>query len=214
MIGNAVKFGVVGCAGLVALSCGGRPAVGQDVGYEDPTRSIQATCSSSIIAVRAPETNRFSAFSLQRGLKWKTYTAPPGTKLTAVASGEILALSQDGPDVKEIAVFEPTQGEWKTHPLPEPAKHAVSAHVLNDVAIFVVGKHVYAYRGKGLYWSTLSLPAEGLPVVMEVPNAFLVQQGTKLYVYSTLNGTWSDAADAEPAEEVRGSFHSVNPKAP
>ncbi len=219
MIGNAVKLGFVGCAALITLSAAGRFAVGQKGDApQRRTRQIQAVNSSGIIAARSPEPNKISAISLTRGVKWKTYTAPPGTRLTAIASNEIVALAQDGPDVKELAVFESFQGEWKTHPLPEPAKHAVSPHILNDVAVFAVGKHLYAYRGKGMYWSARDLPSDDPPVVQVVPNAFLVQQGKTLYVYSTINGTWSDGADVEPAVEIgigggRG-FQSISPRAP
>lgn len=209
---------VVGLVCFAAIASAGKVAVGDPpVEASRRARQIRAQNSRSIVAVRSPEGNKLSALSLVGGGIWQTYTAPPGTELSAHVLGDLLGLVQEGPEVKEVAVFDAHTGDWTTQALPGPAKGVVRPVIIQDSVIFPVGKCVYAYRSAERRWKTLTLPTDEAPVVMSTPHAFLVQQGNRLFVYSAMNGAWSDGADAEPPRDIlMGSpvFQSVSPKGP
>ena len=214
-VSRTFRLGLIGCAVVAGAQS---LAVAQGV---DPARTyniINLMITKSIVAVRSSEANKFSALSLYQGNdhgKWVTYTAPPGTRIGAVGVDDLLGLYQKGPDVKELAVFDSRRGEWTTQALPEPARDAVTPKVFADLVVYPVGKCVYVYQGKLRNWSTLTLPTDEAPDVMIWTQAVSVRQGSKLYVYSVANGTWSGAADApREVESLPGGFRSVSPKAP
>ena len=131
--------------------------VGGAEGFPKP--SIPTLESGKIIAVQSPGRDRIWAQSVETGT-WQMYRVPQGVKATAILTPDVLALMMEGPEITQIATFDTVSGEWTPQDLREPAHGKVVPIVGQGLAVYAVGRHVYAFSAPAKRWGVLEL-AEG-----------------------------------------------------
>ena len=109
-----------------------------------------------------------------------------------VASQGVVALSVAGDPIEQIATFLPTAGRWFPIDLKEPAKGQVSPVVVNNQAVYTIGRRVYAFSGPMEKWDVVELPEGARPAPIVYPNRATVEHDGHIYVFSVKTGKWTD----------------------
>jgi RNA polymerase sigma factor (sigma-70 family) len=109
-----------------------------------------------------------------------------------------------GPGFTQLAVFDYERASWMVQDLVEPAQEKqASPHVIGGIALYVLGRHVYAYSAEAGRWDTLALeeplipgalqPGPGTsPLFMKEGMAAVSQHG-RLHLFSAKTGRWETA---------------------
>ncbi len=185
-----------------AKAAQGTPGFGGRPGLFDPMRGMAGAAerlpkqlipsieNPQIIAVPSPGGERIWAQSFETGT-WQSYRVPQGAKATAILSPGILALLMEGPEVTQIATFAIVSGEWITQDLREPAHGRVVPLVGPGVAVYAVGRYVYAFSQAAKRWDVLEL-AEGVKPYPILSGTYIkVEDGSHLHIFSHKTGRWS-----------------------
>jgi RNA polymerase sigma factor (sigma-70 family) len=124
-----------------------------------------------------------------------------GGELTALASNRS-QLDRKAPVTTRIAALchmdtrEPER--WYPLELREPVETAQPV-VMNGIAVYVLGRYVYAFSASRRSWDVLELPARpqgeagGMaPTLNAGAEPLSIRDGNHLYLYSKLSGKWRD----------------------
>ena len=105
----------------------------------------------------------------------------------------IAALALSGPKVTRIAAAG-SSGSWSTQELRKPVKVA-SPLIRNDVAVYALGRYLYAFSALTTHWAVLELP-EGIPASRARPSVsgseVRVEAGGHIYTFSSGAKAWTD----------------------
>jgi hypothetical protein len=126
-----------------------------------------------------------------------------GLKMIRVSMGfpELLAYAFAGPRLTQIAVFDRGRFQWSVRELDEPWAGG-SAEPFNGehLAVYPLGRHLYAYSSVAGRWDTLELekpvdvPVAALRIVGDVA---AISQGGRLHVFTASEGRWQTAKPKE-----------------
>jgi RNA polymerase sigma factor (sigma-70 family) len=160
---------------------------------------------------------------------WHTYTAPKGVTIHSATSrsGQLVALMLSGEPILEIAVFAAKTGKWSRQALAEPAPIRNVEPVLgNNYAVYLLGRHAYAFSNATGKWSEQSFKEPGQqPYIQIAGRGFAIYHDSRsIYAFSASNGTWqtmeveqgtSAQLEAGPANTVLivngGRLYSYDP---
>src|SRR5262249_20739838 len=97
--------------------------------------------------------------------------------------------SLQGPRIRRIAVADNASG-WHVQDLRKPGEGQVAPIVAQGVAVYTVGRHVYAYGAGAHRWDVAELPEglEAAPVVGR--NAATSEGGGHIYTFAAGTGRW------------------------
>jgi hypothetical protein len=153
------------------------------------------------ILVTSPQGDRAAMYD-RTTLETKTvrFPVPKGSRhiLTTLWTEGIIALQVKGPSVSRIAVYLITPGGdaegWYSQDLREPVDEARVRGGRHRV-FYCLGRYVYAFSAWAKRWGVLELPPGSQPNVVEQigsVNVLTVSNGSHLYEFRVVSGTWHD----------------------
>jgi len=192
--------------GMMGSGAMGGPMMGMGgmMGGPATPKSIASLQMDDFIVVHKPRSPKVAAYSTETG-EWSTYEIPKGTDVNPIASGGIVALSEAGKEIGQIATFVPKAGKWYPIDLKAPARDHATPVVGPNIAVYAIGRHVYAFSSVARAWDILTLPedAEVHPIVWN--NRATVEHDDHLYIFSVKTGKWTDFdAKASKVAEPEG----------
>ncbi len=129
---------------------------------------------------------------------WHTYTAHKGITIQPIfGNGSrwsgLVALSYSGEPIDEIAVFSKKSEKWIRLPLAEPALgKELSPLVQQNYAIYLTGRHAYAFSAVTGKWSQQALKEPGQDPYIRSggPHYTIYHDSRTIHAFSPLKGTW------------------------
>jgi hypothetical protein len=166
----------------------GRPALAHD------TRPPRYFRQGKSIIVISPVGDRITLHDVDTkksaSLELSGSTEAP-LEVTPVTVGDLIALMVKGPKITRIAVANTASGTWRSQDLREPIDGEAVPIVAPGVAVYAVGRNVYAYGAESDRWDVAELP-EGVraaPVVS--PGAVTIETDGHIYAFSAKTGKWN-----------------------
>jgi hypothetical protein len=111
-------------------------------------------------------------------------------EVSPVVGPSLMALSLKGSKITRIAVADLPSGTWHTQDLRQPVEGQASPIVGPGVALYILGRHAYAYSAPAHRWDVAELP-EGLRAAPALSNEGVTLQGRgHIYLFSLASGKW------------------------
>jgi len=172
---------------------GGMMGMGGGMGGGTPPKGgLAALETSEYIIVQKPEGRKVSAYSTETG-EWATYSIPEGTKVQPVGAPGVVALYPTGDEIRQLAAYVPQTGQWFPIDLKTPVKgQAVPVVVPTGLAVYGLGRHVYAFSAVARSWDVLELQEGASPRPILTGNRATVEYKDHLYIFNTKMGKWTD----------------------
>ncbi len=208
MPGRTVEAGIgkTGATGLPAM--GGAPArasSGTLTGLLDPrqygggmgglgqidSQSLATFQTDDYVVVHKPRSEKITAYSVASG-ECFSYVIPKGVEVRPIGTHDVVALSETGETIGQLAVFVPSSGKWYPIDLKEPAKKITTPTVGFQLVAYTIGRRVYAFSAKALAWDILELREDAKPVAYVGNNRVTVESDGHLYIFSGKTGKWTD----------------------
>ncbi len=179
-----------------------------------------------LTASLSPGRDQVWVHSLETGT-WSRYRAPQGTKINPIATGtggitssggfggagapgeriDLMALDVTGDRIGQVAAIGSRSKTWRTQDLVEPATTRIWPLVSGTIAVYSVGRHVYAYSSVADRWDVLALKAA--PEKTAQPTITLrsaiVEEGDSIHIFNAGTGKWESAdVGQDGTEEQQG----------
>jgi RNA polymerase sigma factor (sigma-70 family) len=122
-----------------------------------------------------------------------------GIKMIALSqnSSQVRPCNFSGPRLTQVAVFDVGRFKWSVQELDEPWEEGYAGpHVQGPVAVYILGRHLYAYSQKADRWDTLKLAqpitfSNVMPQPWSIDNDVVaVSQNGRLHVFAASTGRW------------------------
>jgi hypothetical protein len=124
-------------------------------------------------------------------------------EITPIVGPNVMALALRGPKITRIAVADTASGTWYPQDLREPVEGRVAPIVGAGLAVYGVGRYVYAYSAAAHRWDVAELP-EGLRATPVVgPNGATIEGRGHFYNFAAKTGKW-DHVDVRSILDVAG----------
>ncbi len=159
-----------------------------------------------IIVANGPHGAHLAAYNLKTD-RWALQDLRGGTQGHAAVAGSrsnakehVLPCLLVGSGFTQVAVFDFGRGSWSIQNLLEPSENWVRPIKQGRLAMYVLGRQVYAYRADTGTWDTLTLEEKllpettvrqnGLPLLSDRQDMFAVSQHGRLHVFTANAGRW------------------------
>ncbi len=110
--------------------------------------------------------------------------------VTPIIGSDIVALGLKGSKVTRIAVADTDTGTWYPQDLRKPLDGRVMPIIAPGIAVYTIGRDVYAYSGAAHRWDVVELP-EGMPVGPVVGmNGATIESHGHIYSFVPKTGKW------------------------
>lgn len=161
----------------------------------DPSQ-ITSVGTNKLIAVETPAKDGVKVYSIDEGI-WTEYRAPKGIRTRPCGAVDYVATMPEGPKITQLAAFSDPSKGWITLDLPEPAPGKLWGPVLGPtIAVYVDGRHVYAFSSLASKWGVLELPPKGAkPNPIIGSRVATVTHGDRIYIFNGKFGRWDDSGD-------------------
>ena len=165
--------------------------------------------TAHLIVSTSPAKDRVWGYSVDTG-NWNKYSAPEGTTIVPVFGGataggnanqpggpadrsaaEVVALDIRGDHIGEIAAFSSKSGAWRICHLKKPVKGPIPIVVAGPVAVYFVGRELFAYSAEADMWGGIKLSEWEKYTPNISPHSVVVEQGDKVRVFNVKTGLWS-----------------------
>jgi hypothetical protein len=117
---------------------------------------------------------------------------------------QLIPYTFEGPRLTQIVVFDVGRFKWSVQELDEPWEEgSAAAFIRESVAVYVLGRHLYAYSSEAGRWDTLTMeqpvapPRNEFPAELSVGSALTidndvaaVSQRGRLHVFTAKTGRW------------------------
>jgi hypothetical protein len=167
----------------------GRPASSHD--HARPPRYFRQ--GSSVVVV-SPVGDRVTLYNVDT--KKSDSLELSGSKdapleVTPVVAGNLVALWFHGPKVTRIAVADTSRGTWNSQELREPLDGEASPIIAPGVAVYTIGRNIYAYGAESQRWDVAELPegVRAMPTVL--PGNVTSESDGHIYTFSGKTGKWN-----------------------
>jgi hypothetical protein len=190
-----------------------RPAAGaaarapEDAGPGEPARAPSYFRHGHSLIVITPEGSRATIYDLES--KKSQSLELSGTKdaplqVTPLFGQDIVAFSLRGPKITRIAVADSANGTWYSQDLRKPFGGRAVPIVAPGLAVYRLGRDVYAYSAAAHRWDIVELP-EGIPVgpVVGINGATIESHG-HIYTFVPKTGKW-EHIDVRAILDVAGA---------
>ncbi len=125
-------------------------------------------------------------------------------EVSPILGQNLVALAFEGPKITRIAVADLASGTWHPQDLREPVEGHVRPVVAPGLAVYNLGRYVYAYSAEAQRWGVAELP-EGLragPLVG--PNGATIEGHGQIYTFIPRTGQW-EHIDVRALLDVAGA---------
>jgi hypothetical protein len=110
--------------------------------------------------------------------------------VTPIIGQDLVALGLKGSKIARIAVADTATGTWYPQDLRKPVDGRVTPIIAPGIAVYTIGRDVYAYSGAAHRWDTVELP-EGMPVGPVVGmNGATIESHGHIYSFVPKTGKW------------------------
>jgi hypothetical protein len=110
--------------------------------------------------------------------------------VTPIRGSDLVALALEGPKIRRVAVADLASGTWHPQELREPVEGRVRPIVAPGLAVYNLGRYVYAYSAAARRWGVVELP-EGLRGGAVVgPGGVTVEGHGQIYTFLPKTGQW------------------------
>jgi hypothetical protein len=160
----------------------------------------------SVIVV-SPAGERVVLYNLETGRSQSV--ALSGSKdapleVTPILGPNLVALALQGPTITRVAVADLASGTWHSQDLREPVRGRVKPVVAPGLAVYDMGRFVYAYGAEAQRWDVAELP-EGLQAATHVgPNGATIEDHGQIYTFIPRSGRW-EHIDVRTILDVAGA---------
>jgi hypothetical protein len=165
-----------------------RPALAHDA---SPPRYFR---QDSSIVVISPLGHRVTLYNVETKKSASLDLSGPkdaSLEVTPIVVGNLVALMLKGPKITRIAVGNASSGTWRSQDLREPTDGEAVPIVAPGVAVYAIGRNIYAYGAESDRWDVAELP-EGLRAVPIVsPGSVTIESDGHIYAFSTKTGKWN-----------------------
>ena len=111
--------------------------------------------------------------------------------VTPVFGQNLVALAFNGQKVTKIAVADAVRGRWHAQVLSTPIEGRAVPIVTAGVAVYALGREVYAFSAEAQRWDVARLP-EGIRALPSVsPETATIESDGHIYTFAGKNGKWS-----------------------
>jgi hypothetical protein len=171
-----------------AVAHAGQPAPAET--ESSPTYFRQA----NRLIVSLPGDNRVALYNLDTKSSQKielsaSMQAP--VEVTPISVQNFVALGLKGSKINRIAVADLASGTWYVQDLRQPVGGRVSPILGPQVAVYPLGRYVYAYSARAHRWDVVELPenVQATPAIGP-DGAATIQAGGHIFLFSVLTGKW------------------------
>ena len=112
-------------------------------------------------------------------------------EVTTVTVGDLIALVLKGPKITRLAVGNTSSGTWRSQDLREPIEGEAVPIVAPGVAVYAIGRNVYAYAAESDRWDVAELPAGVRAVPIVSPGSVTIETDGHIYAFSAKTGKWN-----------------------
>jgi hypothetical protein len=111
-------------------------------------------------------------------------------KITTIEGPNVVALMVSGPRITRLAASREITGDWIPVDLREPVEGRANPIVGQGIAVYGLGRHVYAYSSETNRWDVLDLPAgtQANPIVG--PGSARVENDGQVHEFNASTGRW------------------------
>jgi RNA polymerase sigma factor (sigma-70 family) len=158
----------------------------------DSRKVLPSIRTASMVLVESPGRTAWEALSLAiEHPAWRKIELPPGTRAQPIAGNDIAALMIKGKSIEHVAAFSPYTGNWSMQHLLKPIEGEINPVVGQGCALYQAGNDFYAFSAKKGSWGVLHLEGNEEAKAAISPTDIEVMQGNRLYVFSLMQGEWS-----------------------
>ena len=112
-------------------------------------------------------------------------------EVTPIIAGNLAALMLKGPKLTRIAVADTAGGTWHAQALQRPFDGQAVPIISSGVAVYKLGRDVYAYGADAGRWDLVELP-EGLQAMPVVAGGTVTIEGRgHIYTFAGQTGKWN-----------------------
>ncbi len=112
-------------------------------------------------------------------------------EVTPISVQNFVALGLKGSKINRIAVADLASGTWYVQDLRQPVGGRVSPILGPQVAVYPLGRYVYAYSARAHRWDVVELPENMQATPAIGPDgAATIQGGGNIFLFSVLTGKW------------------------
>jgi RNA polymerase sigma factor (sigma-70 family) len=160
--------------------------------YKGPGKRI-ALMLGDLIVLQSEDQRRCTVYDGATG-ESATVEVPEGVTFVPMVHTEVVALALRGEAISRLAVYSThTEGGWSTQDLPEPVAGPIDPHVAANMAMFRVGKRVYAFSTLTSGWAELELTGSKGESMRTLPQGIcVIEDGPKLFAFSAKTGQWAE----------------------
>jgi hypothetical protein len=173
------------------------PSTHENVGLPAPDQNARAPRyfrQGSTIIVISQVGDRVTLYNLDtkksRSLELSGSKDAP-LQVTPIVGENLVALMLKGPKVTRIAIADTATGTWHSQDLRKPIDGEAMPIVAAGVAVYTIGRNIYAYGAESQRWDVVELP-EGVragPVVG--PGSVTLEDHGHIYSFTGNTGKWS-----------------------
>ncbi len=112
-------------------------------------------------------------------------------EVTPITVGDLVALMLKGPKITRIAVGNTASGTWRSQDLREPIDGEAVPIVGPGVAVYAIGRNIYAYGADSDCWDVAELPPGVRAAPTVSPGAVTIESDGHIYAFSAKTGKWN-----------------------
>lgn len=155
---------------------------------------VSNTLVGNQMLITAPGDNRVAVYDPQTKKSWTIELSPaqdaPVVAVPITGQG-LLALDCSGPKVTRLAVFQfGTEGGWWTQDLREPSTGRVSPILGPGTAVYIAGRHAYAFSAWTHRWEIVELPEGFRPNLVVRGDGVYLEGDGHVYFFRGETSKW------------------------
>jgi hypothetical protein len=211
MAGRPGAGGMIPPGGPGAMMSGGSPGGMGMMGMMGGPQAGAAVATNHSIAIESLEKDGVRVYDVDAGT-WADYKAAKGMSgrpiasvgtlaqiaaapsIASTGSPGLIAVAPTGPEITELAAYSESTRAWAVQPLKEPVKPPLSPSLGQDLAIYVVGRRVYAFSGMAGKWGVLELE-EGARIAPTFgPRVAMVEHKGVVHLFNAKFARWDSSS--------------------
>ncbi len=125
-------------------------------------------------------------------------------EVTPIVGRNVVALGFKGSKITRIAALDPDTGILYSQDLKEPMKGQAMPIVGPGVAVYALGRHIYAYSALAHRWDVADLPEGLIGVPIVGPDGASIEGRGHIFTFLPKIGKW-EHIDVRAIHELAGS---------
>lgn len=190
----------IGLIAAVVLALGGGHAASAQFGSAgfagggpgSAESALSSVETNQSVAIETPEKDGLKVYNIEEGT-WSEYRAPKGARVRPIGLRNFIATMPEGENITQLAAYVEPKREWVIQDLREPVKGQLTPVISPGMAVYVVGRRVYAFGVQTAKWGILELPEGARPRPIVGGRLTTVQHGDRLYIFNARFGRWDDS---------------------